>query len=278
MTCSRRDLLILMTLAAFATAGTGLPFPALSGEREAHLYEVRHRFADELLPLASDLMGASGSATLHPGSNAILLVGPPEDVAQTLRILLTRDHALDTIVVRYAMKRLAELEAARVEIRWRIDADGLRMGSVAPPPEGHALALKLHEEWRLEQLESGGLIRMAAGSSARIETRSAVPYPAGARNSSTTFVSVDTGFVTEARILADGRVRLAIEPLHSQLGKQGVIHSTSAETILELSPGEVKVLGGLGEARSTRSSSLAHERSRIEDGVDLVMLVSVEIE
>jgi hypothetical protein len=278
MTCPRRDLLLLTTLAAFATAGTSLPFRALAGEREAHLYEVRHRFADELLPLARDLMGERGSATLAPGSNTILLVGPPEAVAQTLSILLRQDRPLDTIVVRYAHKRLSDLESAGVEIRWRIDAGGFRMGSIVPPPEGDAFALRLHAQWRREQLESGSEIRLAGGSPARIETGTALPYQASGRDGSTSFVTAGTGFVTNARILGDGRVRLAIDPLLSELGKQGVIHSTSAAMILELSPGEVKVLGGMSEAGSARSSSLAHERSRKEDGADLVMLVSVEIE
>ncbi len=277
MTCSRRQLLLL-TILTIGGAGILAGAGANAGERAARLYEVRHRFAEELLPLAQDLMGEDGSATHHPGSNAILLVGPPEDVARTLRILLVQDRPLSSVVVRYALQRLSQLEAAGVEIRWSLDAGSVRMGNIVPPPEGDVFALKARAQWRRELFESGSQLRVVEGNPGRIETGTAIPYQSGGRSGSTLFVTAGTGFVTSARVLGDGRVRLAIDPLLSSLGAQGVIHSTSAETVLELAPGETKVLGGIGEAAGTRSSSLAHEGSRAERDDDQVLLVSVEID
>jgi type II secretory pathway component GspD/PulD (secretin) len=274
MPCSRRNFLLLTAL---ATGVTSLPYRAHTGEREAHLYELRHRFADEFLPLARDLMGERGSATLHPGGNAILLVGAPEDVARTLSILLMQDRPLNSIVVRYAMKRLSGLEAAGVEIRWKVDAGSTRIGNIVPPPEGDAFAMKLHGEWRQRLFESGSHLRLLGGSTSRIETGTALPYQSGGRHGSTTYVTASTGFVSNARVMGDGRVRLAIDSLLSSFGGEGIIRSTSAETILELEPGEIAVLGGIGEAAKAGSSSLAHRSARGAERDELVMLISVEI-
>ncbi|MBW2271848.1 MAG: hypothetical protein JRG96_01150 [Deltaproteobacteria bacterium] len=102
MTYSRRD---FMLPASLALGGSSLPASARAAEWEVRLYEVRHRFAEELLPLAQDLMGERGTATPHSGGNSILLVGPAEDLARTLSVLLVQDRAQDSLGARPKTRR-----------------------------------------------------------------------------------------------------------------------------------------------------------------------------
>jgi hypothetical protein len=257
-----------------------------AGERKVVLYRVEHRVAAELMPVAEAALGSAGSATLEAGTNAILLVGPERDVAATLEVLRIQDGALRQIVVRQEWVRISEIRAANVEIQWSVRSGEVRVGNIRAPKPENAAAMHAFAEFRSAHVKRAATLTSVEGASSRISTGTVVPYAAapagdpvsGLRHpTGTTWVDVGTGFETRTRLLGNGRIRVELSPFASRLTPSGSIEGASAATTLELAPGEIRVLGGLG-ARGTRTDHevgdrLEHER----EGEAQVLLVSAEL-
>ena len=258
---------------------------AAASERKVVVYPVAHRMAAELLPLAESLIGPSGSATLDSRTNAILLVGPEEEVASTLEILRAQDRPLRTVLVRQEWMQRSALVDAGVEVRWSVGSGDFRVGRILPPPGDDRLAIEAHAEFRAAHEARAVQLRVVEGAHSRIETGSVVPYaspsaadPDAAARAKTTWVDVTTGLATDARILGDGRIRLDLSPFQSSLEQGGAIARMSATTVLELEPGEIRVLGG-SRRQSTESRSESGRGTRTDHGdEDLVLIVSAVIE
>ena len=81
------------------------------------VYKAANRTAAELLPLAETAMAGEGSAALDPGTNSIVLMGPPATVEQALMLLRQQDQRRRTVVMRYESKRVDELAAEEPRTR-----------------------------------------------------------------------------------------------------------------------------------------------------------------
>jgi hypothetical protein len=229
------------------------------------------------------MMSDAGTATLDARSNSILLVGERQAVEQAIGILRDRDVGLRTIVVHYRLQDADRLRAAGVQIRWSVSAGGIRVGNLVGPDVKDGVALAAFEHWRESTAEQGGSLRLLEGASSRIEVGADVPYSTtGRRGIGTTFARVGSGFVADASILrhesGEDRVRLEIDPFHSDLRRDDSIGRTSATTMLVLSPGEIQVLGEIGDEAGAQRREFARDSSVRDVRGDILMLVWVELE
>ena len=65
-----------------------------------HVYEVRHRVAEELLPLAETAMAGEGRVAVDRRTNALVLSGSRQAVASALSLLGALDVRARTVVLR----------------------------------------------------------------------------------------------------------------------------------------------------------------------------------
>jgi hypothetical protein len=259
---------------------------AIAAEREVVLYEPRHRVADELVPLAETVRGHSGSATLDAGTNSILLSGPEADVSRSLEILRAQDRAPRKIVVHQEWRRSAELRESGIEIDWKLEQGDLRIGAIQPPASDDVLAIRTHSAFLSEHERRAERLTLIEGARARIETGTVVPYPesraadrhrANPAAPSILWVDAKTGFSTRARVLGSGRIRVELSPTRSALGEKDTVERTSATTVLELEPGEMRVIAGVEESLDQTRSRTVRSRESAQSDERVVLLVSAEI-
>lgn len=270
----------LRALALASAVATSLaPLPALA-QRRVEVYKMRYRAAEDLLPVIETLLSGSGSVALDRGTNSLVLIGDPAAVADALALLGAQDRRLRTVVLRYDTRRMSELEAQGVDVRWTVEAGDFRIGNARRSPgSGSSVSIRAGADERRAEEGFSGLVRVTEGESGRIETGTTVPYTTGGRWGSTTqLVTAQTGFEARPRILGDGRVEVDLAPFAGRIGRDGRIESAGASTVVTIAPGETVVVGGLARAEqgsSVRMPSGA-ERSRSQD--DTVLLLRADVE
>lgn len=275
----------LRALALLLVLGLALPAAA----RVVRLYEVRHRLASELVPMAETALGAGGRVSADARTNVLLLTGESAAVEDALALLARLDVKLRTVRLRYASHDSASLARLGVRVRWRVDAGALRVGSLWGPGPGDGTRAIVSLDGALLQQEGrhASSLRILEGESGRIAAGVVAPLPARrvlhgrdrvVVQESTQWVPAESGFEARPRVLGDGRIELTLRPFHDRLGADGRIETAGAETRLVLSQGETLVIGGLSDAgRSGRREGLAAAGSA-EQSDRRVLLVRVDLE
>jgi type II secretory pathway component HofQ len=273
------------TLPAFVLALASFAF-AVHAERSVRLYRPQSRDAAELVGPAQAALGDEGSATLDPGTNAVVLVGEPRVVEAALRLLAELDRPARTVVLHYESQRLEDLEARGVRVAWSIDAGSVRIGNVVAPPGVDLVAIRPFAGSGERSSRLAGVLRVQDGQSGRIETGTSVPYlqHVSPWESQVGYASAASGFEATPRVQGDGRVRVGLLPFEGELGRGGgghapgaAIHSRGAATDVTVKPGEVVAVGSLERSHEQSARGLggvAAER-RYEEWV---LLLRVEAE
>jgi Flp pilus assembly secretin CpaC len=261
-----------------------LALPA--GAQVMRIYEVRHRTAEELLPLAETAMAGEGRAIADRRTNSIVLSGPRPAVEGALALLGSLDVRPRMVHLRYESRGARALAAQGARVVWSVGSGGLRIGNVVWPGDGGA-SVRVHDtdarrsgrlagELRILDGQSG---RIATGTSLPVTTRRVQPGPAGpAWTESTHYVSADSGFEARPRVLSDGRIELTLRPFEASVRADGSVSHQGADTVLLLEAGRTLAVGGLlREAQGSSSGALSGgERSDERD--ESLLLVRAEIE
>ncbi|MEN8158992.1 MAG: hypothetical protein ABFS41_02855 [Myxococcota bacterium] len=252
---------------------------AAAAERSFHVYRPLSRTAAELQAPAQAALGNEGSASVDPGSNALVLIGEPHAIEATLALLAELDRARPTVVLHYESRRLAELEASGVRIAWRVDAGDVRIGNVHAPPGVDLLAIRPFGLRAKRSASLAGILRIQDGQRGRIETGSVVPVVESRSpwESRITTLNATSGFEAHPRVQADGRVRVALEPFDGRLARDGTLQVSGASTEVLLTPGETVAIGGLTQPRVERrvGTSGATKARRYDDWL---LLLRTELE
>jgi len=276
-------------IALLATALGLALLAAAPAAAESSVYRVKHRTAEELLPLARAALAGQGNAVADPGTNSIVLLGPPGAVAEARALLEAQDRALRTVIVRYEERRAEELEESGIDVRWSAGSEAVRVGNaVRRGDEGTRVVIRPEARERQGDARTAGTLRVLDGQAGRITTGQNVPVEtsrilADGRGrrlavTDTHRVDADTGFEVRPRVLGDGQVRLEIRPFGARVQPDGTIATSGATTTVVLEEGgEPAVIGGLGAGATSRSSSLSGRSARTSRD-DRVLLLSVEVE
>jgi hypothetical protein len=254
----------------------GAPAQALAA---SDVYRPKHRLAEELVPLAEVAMAGRGSVAVDRMSNSIVLVGDAQAVADARALLERQDVALPSIVLHYAERRSADLEAEGFQVRWSLGSGGLRVGNVVRPDGEEGVAVRPIGRDEVVAGERRGTLRLLPGKTGQIGGGVQVPVTLGRPGyESTTYVDAQSGFRVTPRVLGDGRVRLELEPFGGRLRPDGSIETLSASTVVDVAPGETVVVGGLAREsdRVRRDVGSGAVRGRGRD--ERVLLVRIEVD
>lgn len=251
------------------------------------VYKVQHRTAEELLPLAQTAMAGEGSVEADGGSNTLVLAGSSAGVAAALQLLLRADRPPRAVVLRYESRRLQDLEAQGIHVVWSGEAGPLRVGNLAWPGEGNGVGIQGAAKAGARESDLGGEVRILEGQSASIMTGQSVPLttrrvqqggsgPIVTR--ATTFVSAESGFEAQPRILADGRIQLELRAIDSRLHAGGRVASSTSATTVVAEPGKTLAIGGLTQDAETRSAAFAASAGSSQREDERLLLLTATVE
>jgi hypothetical protein len=251
-----------------------------NAQRRVTTYKSQHRIARELAPLAQTALGEGGSVAVDDGTNTLLLIGDPGEVARALGLLASQDRAMRRVLLRYDTRRIRELARQGLEVRWGAKRGAVRLGSLLVPRGLDSSVRAQASEAVSRLIESlSGRMSVLEGETTRIETGTALPFSTqGPSGSSTQIVNATSGFEAKPRILADGRVELALAAFAGRVRLDGLIDSMGTSTVLHLEPGALVVVGSTNaSARAHRvrtGAGTGHEQSRDE----WVLLLRADVE
>lgn len=270
----------LRGLALCAALLLGIPPGSAVAQRRVEVYRLKHRTAEELLPVMQTVLSGSGSVAVDRGTNSLVLIGEPDAVGDALALLETQDRRLRTVVLQYDTKRLRDLEAQGFDVRWSIQAGDLRIGNVRRPGgSGSSVTLRAGGVEGHADEKFSGVVRVIEGETGRIETGQSVPFRTWSYDGpNTQFVTALTGFEARPRILGDGSVQVDLEPFASRFGRGGRIERSGASTVVNLRPGETVAVGGLDQSRDESDTRLPSGAQRIRSQDDNVLLLRVDVE
>lgn len=246
-------------------------------EERIEVYQVRHRLAEELAPVVRAIIKDTGTVTVDPRTNSLILTAPGGRMDLVLQVLAQQDAPPHTVLVEYRNLRSIEMERAGVKIRWSVQAGDVRIGNVVRPPYEDQAAMALYGDWTEEHRTFTSMLRLLEGATGRIHTGTSKPIRGGQLHGTVTYATASSGFEVTARVLGDGKVRLQLAPVNAAPGPGGTIHSTSALSTVDVMPGEIVVLGNVQRASSGggMGTSGAHRTEGLDEEV---LLVRVQIE
>jgi type II secretory pathway component GspD/PulD (secretin) len=251
------------------------------------VYKVQHRTAEELLPLVETAMAGEGSVEADGGSNTLVLAGSSEGVAAALRLLSRADRPLRTVVLRYESRRLRELEGEGIRVLWSGEAGPVRVGNLALPGEGNGIGILGADKAGARESDLGGEVRILEGRSASIMTGQSVPLTTrrvqeGASGPTvtraTTFVSAESGFEAQPRILANGLIQLELRAIDSQLRPGARLASSTSVATVVLEPGKTLAIAGLTQDAEMRSASFASGAGSSQREDERLLLLTAIVE
>lgn len=249
----------------------------VGGAQNIEIYRAKNRLAQELIPIVEAVLRDEGQVTLDPRTGTLVLSGSPGAIQRALALLEQVDQPLRQVVLTHELREFAEVEAARLQVRWQATLGDMRIGTLPLPADGIHMALGARRE--ATNARSRSVLRVLEGGSGVIATGEAFPFVYrpywGAR--ATEFIPAETGFEASVQVLPDGRVYLELRPFSGHLDERGALRYTSAATTVMAKPGETIVIGETSlDSEGTSVALDGAARTRVQ--TEQVLLISVEIE
>lgn len=252
--------------------------PALA---DVEIYRPAHRLPAELQELAAGVLGSEGSATLDPGSGAIVLHGSPQALARVRAVLADLDVPLQSFEIEYLALERSELEGWGLSVSGWVRIGSLRVGrGVAGSSQ---IELRAGQATGARQTRFRSRIAVREGSTADLWLERARPAAIALTEESDSegriftvpyLRPVRSGFRVSPRLLEGGAIELRIQLIVSSDRLDEPIAELAAASELLLAPGKWAALGGVSQASSEASASVGdfeeHGFSR-----DQVLLVRV---
>ena len=253
---------VLIVLLAGLIAGA----PALAQALE--ILELRHRLADDVIPVIQPLVEPGGMLT--GSDNKLFLRASPANITEIRRVVAAIDHAPRQLLITVGQGTVRGSDTANVRGGVTIGNDQARVGVNRPPGApsgGEVQASAVSRQVGIRNVSSvqtleGSETLIAVGNSVPITTRSVSPGWAGpVVQESTVYRDVDTGFYATPRINGD-RVVLEISPRQQRYragnpaNGGGVIETSGATTTVSGRLGEWIEVGAVRESSGSSTGGL----------------------
>ncbi|MDR9436064.1 MAG: hypothetical protein RI563_04260 [Thiohalophilus sp.] len=256
--------------------------PVLAADMELEVIDLRHRPADEIVPLVKPFVVDGGSVT---GKDYRLIIRSTGKNIDEIKSLLTE---LDTALRELTVYVSTDAEAIRTEqsiaVQGRIGNDSIE---VRGGSSGEEQSIVIDSGKQVEGGASGGgrvhstrsrsrepaaqTIRVQEGQWATIRTGQAVPIteqttnPDGTVTRSTRYQNVTSGFQIRPQLNGE-QVQLYIRPQRASVSESGGgrINLSGMETTIRTRLGEWVELGGSLETLRSQQNSITRSTRREE--------------
>jgi hypothetical protein len=220
---------------------------------ELRTFELKHRNAEDIIPLLRPLLGDGAALS---GRGDVLLIRAPKPALKDAQLAIKRfDTPLRQLIitVRQGDSRATDRSGFNVTTR-----HGVRVYSDRRERESSALQ-------HLRTLE-GHWARITTGDAVPETYSSTTVMPGGAVvRRGTQYRQFDTGFEVRPRVTGE-RVQLTIRPFRAKPAGQGGRYETAdLATTVEGALGEWIDIGGAGENRSGSESGLIYHGAGAEN-------------
>jgi hypothetical protein len=253
-----------------------LVLASLTATQTIELYRARYRPAHELVPIARSALGSGGQVTLDARTATLVLNGSPQAIQRALALLEQVDRPLRQVVIESVVVELEELDTLGVRVAWKTSLGPLSIGTL-PPLAANGLIVGVDATRARRTTRASSRLRLLQGGTGIVRTGKALPVLFDPYWGTTTFVTVDTGFEAQARVLEGDQVYLELRPFAGRVGDNGELNYIAVATSIMVSPGETVVLAeATREAESTTTdlSGIRQDQRRRQQ----VVLISVELE
>jgi hypothetical protein len=235
-------------LFAMLHALTAMPLHAALNELKT--ISLRHRFAEELLPMVQPLVGPQGTAS---GMNNVLIIRTtPDRMAEIEQVVAELDVAHRNIRVEVSHESGLQSDDRRISAggRGRIGDAEIVIGEPGRRRDG--AEVEFNQGSRRIQRSGNQYLTVMDGGDAFIEVGQSVPYSqqwavftqryARIRQAAV-FRDITTGFAVSPRYIGD-EVEVEITPRIARPGRGDVVDFEALSTRVRVRPGEWFDLGG----------------------------------
>lgn len=240
--------------------------------------QLRHRTADEVVPLLRPFLAPGGAMT---GQGYKLFIRTsPENLRELKRILADIDTGLRQLLISVSMDAATTRSSQGIEVSGRAGGDSVTVGA---GDSDEALSLRLQGNRQHTTAPATYQVKSSEGQWATIGTGTAYPVRTRVRTAQGTeierveMVSANTGFQVLPRVNGE-QVTLRIRPYRSRAPQtsRGAIDYTEMDTVVRGRLGNWIPIGSATSAGTTRNQTLtgaASESSALSQG----MAVKVEL-
>lgn len=255
-------------------------FPAsyAAAQSRVEVIQLKHRTAEEMLPILRPILGEGGTIT---GNNYTLIIkAKPRGMRSAKQVLAKLDKALRNlrIIVKQGTRSQLNARSAGLSARIPLSNKGtvrLNPGGAAGggqglsgrfSRDGHSVSGRLHGESRSEDVMRTQQVVTVEGRPARIHIGQRIPFQTFTQNegASVEFHDVAIGFSVLARVNGNN-VFLEIDSENSETGPGGInfqeVHTTVTGRL-----GQWIEIGALAETQASDGRGvLAGDRIRASD-------------
>jgi len=237
--------------------------PAVLAQGSLEVIPLRHRTADQVIPILRPLLEPGGA--LSGQFNQLIIRTSPANLAQIRAALDAIDQPLRRLTISVRFDSVQDAARSGIQTDARISNRG---SSADIRIQDSRSSLDERVDQRIQVLEGGRAV-IAAGQSRPLRQRQVIQTPSGTVVQETTVVQgASTGFEVVPRV-SGSNVFLEIAPQREQFapGPSGAIQSERVVSTVSGRLGEWIELGGASGA-STRSESgilSSRERTTTED-------------
>lgn len=236
-----------------------LAAPAVLAQGTLEVIALRHRTADQVIPVLQPLLEPGGA--LSGQYNQLIVRASPANLAQIRAALDAIDRPARRLSISVRFDTAQDAMRREVQGAARISSQG--NSSAAVRIDNAASRQGERVDQRIQVLE-GGRATIATGQSRPVRTREVIQTPSGpVVRESTELAGAATGFEVVPR-LAGEEVILDIAPQRETFlpGRSGAIQSERIESSVRGRLGEWIELGGASTASSGSESALLSSRQR----------------
>ena len=270
----------LLSLAVFAVMAFALSATA-QGTSQVKVFTLDNRDAQELLPLAEQMLSPGGSASVDARTNAIVATGTPAQLDQLGKLLAELDEALKQVTLTVYVAEISTVLEERF---------GLSFSGTTVLDRTHFDAalelLDTQQEGRIEQFMT---VTAMSGDPAYLQvstdqfvTLGQQENPWGGTDTIVARVPVGEFLEVKSRVKPDGSIDVALTPVVSRSGKQDDILVRTATTRLSVPDGGTVAIGGACTVADTGSQQgvplIPLEASRQAGGQRLMMFLTATTE
>jgi hypothetical protein len=238
----------------------------VQAENEFKIITLQHRFADDLLPIISPMVGSEGTATGI--RNQLILRAPPNRMRE-IELAISR---LDT--ARVNRKITINRDSQRLSQSNQIEASGnVRVGNVSIRNDRHSISnsgnILIKRNSSTSHQNSSQFLNVLDGERAFIRVGQIVPFTQEWANISrryaqiirtTDWQEIDTGFAVRPRTISN-QIELEITPRIANLNSQGYIDFEELSTTLRVNLGEWVDIGNTMQSHDEISRKILSGRN-----------------
>lgn len=253
----KRQLLVLLC----ALACMLFSFSSFAGQNALKMITLKHRMAEDMLPIVQPMVGPEGTASAM--NNVLIIRTTPERLAEIEQVVSRLDITQRNIRIEVSHGSSMRRESGRLSAGGRGRAGDTEI-VIGSPGHRNGVHIDGDRDSSRRSRQGSQYLTVMDGASAFIAVGQSVPYTQqwavytqryASIQQTTEFRDITTGFEVRPRYIGD-EVEVEITPRIASLNANGTIDFETLSTRIRVKPGEWFDLGSTMQSRDEVSSAI----------------------